>query len=87
MSPKVQKALFVVSKGGEFAVQDTAVPSPGPGEILARVDATALNPVDWKIKYLYQDLIQYPGILGSDGAGVVVEIGDGVTGWKKGDKM
>ncbi|EIN12421.1 GroES-like protein [Punctularia strigosozonata HHB-11173 SS5] len=87
MAPKEQKALVIPSKGADFVVQSVAVPSPGPGEILARVDATALNPVDWKIKDLYQDWIQYPGILGFDAAGVVEEVGEGVTNVKKGDKI
>ncbi|EIN12456.1 GroES-like protein [Punctularia strigosozonata HHB-11173 SS5] len=85
MAPAEQKALFILSKEGEYAVRATPVPNPGPGEVLVRVEATALNPVDWKITaYTW---FQYPGILGTDGAGVVEEIGDGVTHLSKGDKI
>ncbi|EIN12454.1 GroES-like protein [Punctularia strigosozonata HHB-11173 SS5] len=90
MTPKTQKALFVVSEGGSFAVQTTTVPSPGPGEILAKVEATGLNPVDWKIKFLYHEWInwiQYPAILGIDGAGVVDAVGEGVSNLKIGDPI
>ncbi|EIN12455.1 GroES-like protein, partial [Punctularia strigosozonata HHB-11173 SS5] len=84
-----QKALFLLSKGGDFAVQNTNVPSPGPGEVLVRLEAAALNPVDWKIRApgVYQNFIQYPGILGSDGAGVVEQVGEGVAHLQEGDKL
>ncbi|EIN12423.1 GroES-like protein [Punctularia strigosozonata HHB-11173 SS5] len=88
MAPSEQKALIISSKGGEFAVGNATVPSPGAGEVLARVDATALNPIDWKVQRGgYEDLIQYPGILGSDAAGVVEEVGESVTTLQKGDKI
>ncbi|EIN10099.1 GroES-like protein [Punctularia strigosozonata HHB-11173 SS5] len=87
MPPTEQKALFLLTPGGEFAVRSRSVPSPGAGEILARVDATALNPVDWKIHRHAPDIIQYPGILGTDGAGVVEEVGEGVTHLQKGDRI
>ncbi|EIN12420.1 GroES-like protein [Punctularia strigosozonata HHB-11173 SS5] len=88
MAPKEQKALVLPSKGADLVVQSATVPSPGPGEILARVDATSLNPADWKFAFAdpYRDLLQYPAILGFDAAGVVEEVGEGVTNLKKGDR-
>ncbi|EIN12453.1 GroES-like protein [Punctularia strigosozonata HHB-11173 SS5] len=84
-----QKALFLLTKNGEFAVQDTPVPVPGPGEVLARVEAAALNPLEWKIQApgVYQEFVQYPAILGSDAAGVVEQVGEGVTNVQKDDKI
>lgn len=89
MAPKEQKALVVPSKGANVVVQSVTVPSPGTGEILARVDATALNPADWKFASVdpYRDWLQYPAILGFDAAGVVEEVGAGVANLKKGDRM
>jgi NADPH:quinone reductase-like Zn-dependent oxidoreductase len=87
MAPTEQKALVLPAKLGEFELQSRAVPNPGKGEVLARIDATALNPVDWKIKVYGLDFLSYPGIVGTDGAGVVEEVGEGVTNLKKGDKM
>ncbi|EIN10100.1 GroES-like protein [Punctularia strigosozonata HHB-11173 SS5] len=87
MAPTEQKALFLLAKGGDFSVQTTSVPTVGPGKVLARIESAALNPVDYKIKDWALPFISYPGILGTDGAGVVVEVGEGVTNLKKGDKI
>jgi NADPH:quinone reductase-like Zn-dependent oxidoreductase len=87
MAPTDQKALVLPEKFGEFELQSRPVPSPGKGEVLARIDATALNPVDWKIKVHGFSFLSYPAIVGTDGAGVVEEVGEGVTSLKKGDKM
>ncbi len=82
------KALLLLAKQGESVVRDTPTPKPGPGELLVEVKAAGLNPVDWKVNYDYSFLIQsYPAILGSDAAGIVKEIGEGVTGFATGDKV
>lgn len=82
------KALLLLAKQGESVVRDTPTPKPGPGELLVEVKAAGLNPVDWKVNYDYSFLIQsYPAILGSDAAGVVKEIGEGVTGFAAGDRV
>ena len=61
-------------------------PKPGPGEVLMRVKATSLNYHDFVVA---QGGIPTPDgrILMSDGAGEVVEVGEGVTRFKKGDKV
>ncbi|EIN12415.1 NAD(P)-binding protein [Punctularia strigosozonata HHB-11173 SS5] len=76
MTSATQEALFLTSKGGEFAVRSTSVYSPGVDQVLARVNATGLNPVEWKIKDHLHDWprVVYPAILGTDGAGVVDEV-------------
>jgi NADPH2:quinone reductase len=62
-------------------------PKPGPGEALVKVEYAALNPAD---RYLAED--QYPAkptfphILGRDGVGTVVALGEGVTGIKPGER-
>jgi len=87
MSPTQQKALFLQSKQGPFVVETTDVPKPGPGEILVKIKAAALNPVDWKIQKYAFYVENYPAILGGDAAGDVEEVGEGVTGYSKGDRV
>lgn len=55
-----------------------------------KIMATALNPVDWKLlvdSFLSSIIQEYPFISGTDGAGIVEEVGAEVTTLKKGDKM
>ena len=87
MSTNEQKALFLETKQGSFAVRTTTRPVPGPGDILVKLEATALNPVDWKIQVHGWIMQEYPAILGTDAAGTVEELGDGVTNFAKGDKV
>lgn len=85
--PTEQKALFLSGPKGRFVTRNTTVPSPGAGEILVEIHATALNPVDWKIK-AYNFLIEeYPAILGTDAAGIVKAVGKGVKNFKVGDRV
>jgi len=81
------KALFLQAKQGAFAPGTTDTIKPGPGDLLVKVVATALNPVDWKIQKYGMFVENYPAILGTDSAGVVEEVGEGVTAFKKGDKV
>jgi len=85
--PKTQKVLYLQSKQGEYAVATADVPSPGPGEILVKIESTALNPVDWKIQAWGYFVTDFPAILGSDSAGVVAAVGEGVTSFVVGDRV
>ena len=63
--------------------EDFPDPKPGAGEVLVRVSATSLNPVDWMLRSgTVKDIlpIEFPFVLGCDLAGVVREVGEGVTG-------
>ncbi|KAG6853810.1 hypothetical protein H0H87_008284, partial [Tephrocybe sp. NHM501043] len=71
-----QKALFLESKSGSCTVKERMVPKPGPGQLLVRVEAAALNPVDWKIQKWGLFIETYPAILGRDISGVVEELGE-----------
>ena len=83
-----QKALLLTAKHGHWIIGETPVPTPGPKDVLVKILAAALNPVDWKIRGAFGFLIrQYPAVLGSDGAGTVEEVGEGVAQWKKGDRV
>nr|VWO96014.1 Conserved virulence factor C [Ganoderma boninense] len=82
-----QKALFLPSGGAPLVVQTTDIPKPKPGELLVKVEAAALNPIDWQIQAFGLFIEKYPCILGSDGAGTVVEAGEGVTSFAIGDRV
>lgn len=84
-----QKALLLKAPKGSFELQTIPVPVPKEGEVLVRVDAAALNPVDWKIKE-YDFFIkaeEYPALVGTDIAGEVVEVTEGIENVKKGDEV
>ncbi|KAH7921596.1 GroES-like protein [Leucogyrophana mollusca] len=85
--PGDQLALILLSKQGRLAVAPRGRPEPGPGEVLIKVQAAALNPSDAKIAKLGIFVEHYPAVLGSDGAGVVEEVGEGVTTFAVGDRI
>ena len=85
--PSHQKALLLQSKLGQFAVDAVPVSKPGSGEILVKVEAAALNPLDWKIQAYGLIVEKYPAVLGFDGAGTVVEVGEDVTSFAVGDRV
>lgn len=82
-----QKALLLEKAKGAFVVSTVPILKPGPGQISIKVIAAALNPVDWKIQAWDFFMKKYPAILGTDIAGDVEEIGEGVEGFSKGDKV
>ncbi len=81
------------SFGGPEALELREVPEPhaGPGRVRVRVTAASLNPVDWKILANEQTAsafgVSLPAGFGNDFAGVVDEVGDGVTGFAVGDRV
>ena len=82
-----QKALVIEKKQGNFQLADIAIPKPGYGEILVKVQAAALNPADWKIQKYGMLIDEYPVVVGSDIAGDIEDVGPGVTGFLKGDRV
>src|SRR5205823_4420433 len=64
-------------------------PAPGLGEVLVRMRAAAANPFDWYMAdgLLMMFPITLPVVMGRDGAGEVVALGEGVTGFKVGDAV
>lgn len=86
-----QKALVLPAPGKTYIVGETAIPHPGPNDILVKLHAVGLNPVDWKValpEFASLGLVpEYPFTPGSDGAGIVVEVGTNVSNFKKGDRV
>lgn len=85
--PDQQLALIIPSKQATFTVAGRKIPKPGPGEVLVKLQATALNPSDAKIHQNGTLVDTYPAVLGTDGAGIVEEIGEGVTRFDPGERI
>ncbi|KAK7538457.1 zinc-binding oxidoreductase-like protein CipB [Phyllosticta citribraziliensis] len=82
------KAAWIRAKHDKPLQVDTALPpAPGPGEVVIRNAAIAINPIDWKIQD-YGFLVEhYPTILGEDVAGIVQDVGPGVMRLRKGQRV
>ncbi|KZV67300.1 GroES-like protein [Peniophora sp. CONT] len=82
-------ALLLPAVGAALKIGTRTTPTPGPGQVLVRNKAVALNPIDWVVQKTGFILGPYgwPVVLGQDGAGDIAALGEGVTGWKVGDKV
>lgn len=79
----------VETAGGPFVETEVGREQPSPGEVLVRIAASGVNPLDTKIRagkaeHAKQPL---PAVLGLDMAGIVEEVGAGVTGFRPGDEV
>jgi len=86
------KAVVIHQYGGPevLKIEDYPDPVPGPGEVLVRVAAASVNPLDCKRRAgLTKDYypIKFPGLIGVDLAGTVIKIGPGVEGFSVGDQV
>jgi NADPH:quinone reductase-like Zn-dependent oxidoreductase len=82
------RAVRIHEDGGPevLVLEEAPDPAAGPGEVLVRLRASALNHLDvWIRKGLPS--VPKPRILGADGAGVVEALGDGVTGFEPGERV
>src|SRR5262249_47157693 len=84
------KAIRVSAFGGPEVLQSEDMPTPksGPDEMLVRIHATGVNPVETYIRAAtYARLPELPYTPGNDGAGVVEQVGADVTEFKAGDRV
>jgi NADPH:quinone reductase-like Zn-dependent oxidoreductase len=86
------KAVRLHAYGGidELRYEDVPMPEPGPDEVLVKVAATSLNPIDWKIRSGAAKQImpvKFPAILGRDVAGTVAKVGVNVRNLNPGQKV
>ena len=86
------KAVVINGFGGvdQLTIQNVDDPEVGRGEVLVRVHATSVNPIDIKIRDGSAAKlmgIELPAILGRDLAGEVVRAGEGVIGFEKGQRV
>jgi NADPH:quinone reductase-like Zn-dependent oxidoreductase len=88
----MMKAIVVHEYGGPEVLkfEEYPDPVPGPGEVLVRVAAASVNPIDYKRRAgLTKDFypIQFPGLIGVDMAGTVVKVGPGVEAFTAGNRV
>jgi NADPH:quinone reductase-like Zn-dependent oxidoreductase len=86
------KAVRLHAYGGvdQLRYEDVPTPEPGPDEVLIKVAATSVNPIDWKIRSgAAKDRmpVTFPAILGRDVAGTVVKTGANVRNPEPGQKV
>ena len=86
------KAITIRRYGGPEVLElaERAAPEPGAGEVLVRVRAASVNPIDWQIRDGLVKMFvrpKFPAVLGADLAGEVVALGAGVTSFAIGDEV
>jgi len=86
------KAIVIRQYGGPEVLKFEEYPDPvaGPGEVLVRVAATSVNPIDYKRRAgKTQDFypIKFPGLIGVDVAGTVLTLGSGVEDFHPGERV
>ena len=82
------KALVLAEPGTRWvlSLKDVPSPLPGPGDVRIRVQASSINPVDYKFARGGSGLT-FPHVLGADAAGEIDALGDGVSDWTLGDRV
>ncbi|MFZ0272071.1 MAG: alcohol dehydrogenase [Acidobacteriaceae bacterium] len=80
------KAAQIGKPGAGFQIVERAIPSPGPGQVRIKVQACGVCHSDALTVEGAWPGIQYPRIPGHEVAGVIDEVGSGVTAWKKGQR-
>ena len=83
------RALILDKYEGPFRLSEIARPAPGRGEVLVRIQASGINPLDFKIRCGSATHAKHPmpGILGMDLAGTVEAVGPEVTRFRRGDEV
>jgi len=83
------QAAIVETVDGPFVLKEIPRPVPGKGEVLVRVHASGINPLDLKIRAGKADHARHPlpAVLGIDLAGVVEAVGTDVSGFVEGDEV
>ncbi|VEP13624.1 NADPH:quinone oxidoreductase [Hyella patelloides LEGE 07179] len=86
----LMKAALLTEFGSanQLEIQEVPKPQPKHDQILVRVCATSINPIDYQIRRGdYQDLVKLPVIIGVDISGVVEAVGESVTSFQIGDEV
>jgi NADPH:quinone reductase-like Zn-dependent oxidoreductase len=86
---ETMKAVQIHKFGGPEVLQleDVPRPEPGPHEVLVRVHAAGVNPVDWKIREGKFGEVPFPSIMGSDFSGEIEALGPDVTEFRVGEAV
>ncbi len=86
------KAVVLKAYGGaeQLSIEEVEKPRPGPGEVLVKIAASSVNPIDWKLRsgaMRQMFPLELPAILGYDLAGEVAELGTGVGSFAVGQRV
>jgi D-arabinose 1-dehydrogenase-like Zn-dependent alcohol dehydrogenase len=81
------KAAQIPKPGADFEIVDREIPKPGPGHVLIKVQACGVCHSDVFTKEGLLPGIQYPRVPGHEVAGVIDELGAGVSSWNKGQRV
>src|SRR5450432_455746 len=81
------KVARIPKPGADFEIVESEIPKPGVGQVRIKVQACGVCHSDALTKEGQWPGIQYPRVPGHEIAGIIDEIGAGVTGWKKGQRV
>jgi NADPH2:quinone reductase len=89
VADRLMNAAVLTAYGEKLKVSQLPVPRPAAGEVLVRVQASGVNPLDTKIRVGGADHARpvLPAVLGIDLAGIVEAVGDGVNAFAPGDRV
>ncbi|KAH8174829.1 zinc-binding dehydrogenase domain-containing protein [Sarocladium implicatum] len=85
--PSSFKGCEIRTPKSQTSIVTRTLSALGPKEVGIKITATAINPVDWKMRDYDIFLKEYPAVLGSDAAGVVAAIGSDINDFKVGDRV
>jgi D-arabinose 1-dehydrogenase-like Zn-dependent alcohol dehydrogenase len=81
------KVALISKPGADFEIVEREIPEPGAGHVRIKVQACGVCHSDVLTKEGYWPGIQYPRVPGHEVAGVIDAVGDGVSAWKKGQRV
>src|SRR6202451_4613647 len=81
------KAAQIPKPGGDFQIVEREIPNPDAGQVRIKVQACGVCHSDVLTKEGAWPGIQYPRVPGHEVAGIIHELGDGVSAWKKGQRV
>src|SRR6476469_6736465 len=84
---ELMKAAQISKPGGDFELVEREIPEPGAGEVRIKVQACGICHSDVFTKEGSWPGIQYPRVPGHEVAGIIDEMGGGVSAWKKGQRV
>jgi len=89
LSPTLMQAAYILEHGSPAVIRygPLPVPVPGPTDVLVRVEAVAVNPVDAVLRAVPLTPLPFPFVLGRDLVGEVVHAGDGAPEFRPGDRV
>lgn len=85
--PQSFRAAVVPEPGAQHTVTDRSLAPLAAGEVGIKITATAINPVDWKMRDYKVFIKDYPAVIGSDAAGEIAAVGPDVKNFSIGDRV